>query len=262
MDELLYVPATGPASTWGLLYRLDPRSKLLFVVGLTLYLAFSPEPLASLVMLAGLHLLCVGYAPTRRRLWTFWQGLWPLAATLVVLASLSWRAADPLFALGPVSVTGPSLWAAIGLAARISAVSLGFSLLLWTTQPGDVVAGLNRLGVPFTVGFPVVMALQYVATFRQMFGQIVEAQQSRGLLLAQRNPIRAARTYVPVLVPLLISALRSADSLALALASRGFGSGRRRTFRRQLRFHRIDGLFLAASGAVVLGLVVGSVFLG
>ena len=104
-------------------------------------------------------------------------------------------------------------------------MSVGLSLLLWTTEPGALAAGLTRMGVPFAVGFAFVMALQYVFTFRRMFHQILEAQQSRGLILARANPIRAARTYVPVIVPLLISALRSVDSLTLALLSRGFGAG-------------------------------------
>ncbi|MEJ2027167.1 MAG: energy-coupling factor transporter transmembrane component T, partial [Limibacillus sp.] len=88
-------------------------------------------------------------------------------------------------------------------------------------------AGLVRLGVPFAVGFSFVMTLQYVFTFRRLFHQILEAQQSRGLVTPRANPIRAVRTYVPVIVPLLIAALRSVDSLTLALMSRGFGSGTR-----------------------------------
>ena len=36
MSDMLYAPGVGPPEGWGLLYRLDPRSKLLFVVGLSL----------------------------------------------------------------------------------------------------------------------------------------------------------------------------------------------------------------------------------
>jgi energy-coupling factor transport system permease protein len=99
-----------------------------------------------------------------------------------------------------------------------------------------------------------VMALQQVIVFRRLFYQILEAQQSRGLMLPRRNPFRAARAYVPVLVPLLIHALRSVDNLSLALQSRGFGTARKRTSRRQLRVQGRDWLFLILTWAAIAGL--------
>jgi energy-coupling factor transport system permease protein len=126
--------------------------------------------------------------------------------------------------------------------------------MLWTTEPGDLVAGLTRLWIPYTVGLAFVMALQYVMTFQQRFQQILEAQQSRGLTLPRANPIRAARTYVPVIVPLIISALRSVDSLTLALQSRGFGARGKRTSRRVLRMRARDYVFAVGVGCVLVGL--------
>jgi energy-coupling factor transporter transmembrane protein EcfT len=99
------------------------------------------------------------------------------------------------------------------------------------------------------------MILQYVFTFGRMFHQILEAQQSRGLIVPRGNPVRAARTYVPVIVPLLISALRSVDSLTLALMSRGFGAGGRRTSRRVLRMRGRDWAFLFGACVLCAGLV-------
>ena len=252
MTELLYAPVPDKARGWELLYRLDPRGKLLFVIGLALYLALAARPEVMLLTLVGLHLLCLLSAGTRARLVPLWRALLPLAITIVLLGSLRWRPVEPLLALGPLAITWPALWRAIGLAARIAALSLGLSLLLWTTEPGDLVAGLTRLGVPFAYGFAFVMALQYVMTFRLRFQQILEAQQSRGLTLPRANPIRAARTYIPVIVPLIISALRAVDSLSLALQSRGFGASTRRTSRRVLHVAALDWLFvLAAWGALV-----------
>jgi energy-coupling factor transport system permease protein len=181
--------------------------------------------------------------------------LWPLAITVLLLGSLRWRASPALIALGPLTITEPALWQALGIASRILGISLALSLLLWTTEPGALAAGLARLGVPFAIGLSFVMTLQYVFTFRRMFHQILEAQQSRGLIIARANPIRAVRAYVPVIVPLLIAALRSVDSLTLALLSRGFGSGARRTSRRVLRLRPRDWAFLIAVCAICAGLL-------
>jgi len=156
-----------------------------------------------------------------------------------------------LLALGPLAVTSQALWAAIGVGARIAGISLAISLVLWTTEPGDAVAGLVRLGVPFAVGFPVIMALQYVVTFRRQFTHILEAQQSRGLTFSRGNPFQVARAYIPVLVPLMITALRSVDSLTLALESRGFGGDSKRTSRHVLRIRARDWIFVLATGCVL-----------
>jgi energy-coupling factor transport system permease protein len=204
--------------------------------------------------LLALHVLCAASRSTRWRTWTLWTSLWPLVAMIILLNSLRWRAPDALVGIGPVSVTRLSLWSSLGLGARIAGLTLGFSLLLWTTEPGDAIAGLTRLGLPFELGFAVVMAMQYVATFKSSYLQILEAQQSRGLTWSRRNPIQAMRAFFPVLVPLIISALRSADNLSIALQSRGFGGKRKRSSRRALRLQTRDWAFILVTWAVLLAL--------
>jgi energy-coupling factor transport system permease protein len=240
MSEALYAPGDG------LLYRLDPRSKLAFALSLTVYMTIESDPAAHLIALAALHILGVLSKSTRERILPLWRALAPLLLVIVLLGSLRWRAEAALLTLGPVTITFQALWAAIGLGARIAGISFALSLLLWTTEPGDAVAGLTRLGLPFDLGFPAIMALQYVATFRRQFRSILEAQQSRGLTFSRGNPIQLARAYMPVLVPLMITALRSADSLALALQARGFGAETRRTSRRTLRLRKQDWAFVIA----------------
>ena len=255
MFDLLYTPLDGEHRAEDILYRLDPRTKMLSAALLVLGLAIVSRAHVMLIALAGVHLLGVLSRGTRSRLVLLWRGLWILPVTIIVLGSLRWNVQPALFSLGPISVTWAALWRAVGVAARIVAASVGISLLLWTTEPGELATGLTRLGVPFVFGFSLVMTLQYVLTFQRTSRQILEAQQSRGLILSRGNPIRAARTYIPVIVPLLISALRSVDSLTLALMSRGFGAGTRRTSRRVLRMHVRDWAFLLGACAICAGLI-------
>jgi len=246
MTELLYVPGQS------LLYRLDPRSKLLSVVSTVLYLIVESRTGFLLLALVALHALGLCCQGTRTRILPLWSVLSPMLLVVVLLGSLRWRAEPALLVLGPVTVTWQALWTAIGVSTRIAGISLTISLALWTTEPGDAVAGLVRLGLPFAVSFPFIMTLQYVVTFRRQFRSILEAQQSRGLVFARRNPIQVARAYIPVLVPLIIGALRAADNLALALHARGFAMGAKRTSRRQLRLKPMDGLFLFATWGILL----------
>lgn len=250
MSELLYVRGEG------LLYQIDARAKILFCIALSLYATLEQDPSALLVALALLLILGVLSGATRRCQPAFWRTLAAPLAAVLLLGSLHWRPEAPLLALGPLGTTWRALWQAVGMAARIAVISLAISLALWTTEPADAVAGLSRMGVPFEVGFTLIMVLQYVVTFRQRFQRILEAQQSRGLTFSRHNPIQVARAYIPVLVPLLIAALRSADTLTLALLSRGFGSGRPRTSRRVVHLRAIDWAFMAACVAAIAALVL------
>lgn len=248
MSEWLYVPGSG------LFHRLDPRPKMVFAAFSTVYLALESEPSVLLVALGILQALALSCRATRSRVLPLWKALSPLLLILLVFGSLRWRPGDALLAIGPLGITASSFWHTIGMAARIISISLAISLLLWTTEPGDAVAGLTRLGMPFAVGFPVIMVLQHVVTFHRQFQRILEAQQSRGLIFSRWNPYQVARAYIPVLVPLLITALRSVDTLALALQSRGFEPGKPRTSRRVLRLRTMDWAFMAVCTGTIAAL--------
>jgi len=248
MDALLYVHGKG----W--LYRVDPRIKLLFALSFSVYLVWKNTVLGMALTLLALHLLCLLVASTHARILGLWKAIYPLLLFILILGSLRWQAPSPLCALGPLTVTRESFWRAARLAMRVAGLTFTSSLVLWTTEPSAMVTGLARLGVPFELGFPAVMALQFVIMFRHMFDQILQAQQSRGLTLPRYNPIRVARAYIPVLIPLLINALRLVDTLALALQARGFGAPARRTWRRQLHIRWFDWLFLVCTWGVLLGI--------
>jgi energy-coupling factor transport system permease protein len=250
MSEWVYAPGSG------LFYRLDPRAKFFFAAAITVYLAIESQTLPLLAVLASLHAIALLFRTTQVRLLPLWQALLPLLVLLLVFGGLRWRPDGALLVLGPLGLTHASLWRVVGMAARIAGISLAFSLVLWTTEPGDAVAGLTQLGIPFAVSFPAIMILQHIATFRRQFRQILEAQQSRGLTFSRWNPYQVARAYIPVLVPLLITALRSVDTLALALESRGFGSHKPRTSRRVVRWHAIDWAFLTACVAALAVLIL------
>ncbi|MBN1642643.1 MAG: energy-coupling factor transporter transmembrane protein EcfT [Anaerolineae bacterium] len=250
MSELLFVRGEG------LLYRLDARVKLFAALAFSLYMAFEQDPAPLLAALGFLLLLGALSRPTWRRQLALWRALVPLLATVFLVGCLRWRPEAPLVAVGPIGTTLDALWQAVGMAVRFAGISLAISLAMWTTDPADAIAGLTRLGIPFVLGFPMIMVLQYAVTFGQRFRRILQAQQSRGLTFSRRNPIQVARAYIPVLVPLLIAALRSADTLTLALLSRGFGAPGKRSSRRVPHMQPHDWACALLCAAVVATLAL------
>jgi energy-coupling factor transport system permease protein len=58
---------------------------------------------------------------------------------------------------------------------------------------------------------------------------VVDAQKSRGLELEKGSFMKKIRNYIPILIPLIICAIRRSIELAEALESRAFGAANKRT---------------------------------
>jgi energy-coupling factor transport system permease protein len=165
--------------------------------------------------------------------------------------------------LGPIIVTLPDIWQGLAMAARVNALAFTYFVWLFATDQMDMVLGFVSLGVPYEWGLTVAIALRYVPTLHASFGQVMDAQRARGLVIPRDNPLKAGRAYIPALIPMLINALRTIENLSRAFEARAFGaSGRRRTSRRHLRFRVADGLLLAVILACFSGLIVANIVWG
>ena len=123
-------------------------------------------------------------------------------------------------------------------------MSLLFFVILFTTRQNDLVRGLVRLGLPFEWGLTLSIALRYIPNFSHTIALIQEAQAARGLQVERGDLVGRLRGVVPVLVALIISVLRTSDTLGMALAVRGVGSGHPRTVWRDIRFSWQDWVVL------------------
>lgn len=253
----LYVPADG----W--LHHLDPRTKLALVLaGAALFVVFDSVALL-LALLAAVHgLLLSSRVPASQIGWV-WRQLRRVLVIIVVVFPLFSRLAGPLlFTLGPLTVTWTGVLAGVATATRVVGMSLLFFVILFTTRQNDLVRGLVRLGLPFEWGLTLAIALRYIPTFTHAVGQIQEAQTARGWQVQRGDVLGRLRGVAPVLVALVIEVLRTGDTLGMALAARGVGSGQPRTVWRDIAMGRGDWLALAAIALVFSSLLVARFALG
>jgi energy-coupling factor transport system permease protein len=80
---------------------------------------------------------------------------------------------------------------------------------------------------------------------------IMDAQKARGLELEKGGFLRRIRNYVPVLIPLIVSAIRRSLELAEAMESRAWGATKKRTNLYALKLHRGDFALLAITIGVL-----------
>lgn len=232
-----------------LAYRLDPRTKMAFV----LVLMVSTFLVTGGVGLAVLSVVAVGALVA--------SGL-GVRDALAMLRPFVWLMAFVLAFNGLFASAG--LVYGMESVLRFVIVLLGTSALMVTTTATELTDGvslllapLGRLGLPTDdLGLAVGMTLRFVPTLLDEFERVRMAQLARHARLDSGRPLERVRAHVPVLVPTFASALRRSRTLALALENRGYGLSRVAA-RTRIRTYRLHG-----TDMVVLMLCVGLLALG
>ena len=227
------MPLTLYVATPSALHRLHPVTKLgllaafvvaAFMVDRPLFLA----PLAAAVVV----LLAVARAlPNVRRLQVMF--LLVFFFTLVVWTFFYQSMFAPTYA---------GFLYGLSTAIRLATFLATGILFLSTTRVEEVAYALGRLGLPYTIGFTLTLAFRLVPVFFDAALSVVQAQRCRGLEFGRGGLVARLRRFVPIIVPVLIGALRRADRMAMALELRGFNSGRPRTTYLRARAGRADVL--------------------
>ena len=247
----LYVDRDTPV------HRLAGRAKLALAAGLSLaaYVFADPVYVGAVLGVALAGLLAVGGWRNLRRVWY-------IVVALGVVSVVVWPAFAPaggpvVLEVGPLALTEFELRFALGRSARIAAflvVGLG---VVTTTSNEELIGALRSLGLPYAFCFAVGTALRLFPTFLGAAGTVRQAQAARGHDLGAGNPVERLRRYVPVLIPVFMTAFRQVSTQSMALEARGFDARRARTFYNRRSFRAGDwaavGLALAAAvGSVVL----------
>jgi len=238
----LYVPAATR------LHRLHPVTKVGGLVGFIVAAFVVDRPLALVPLVAGVFALLVpaGGLPNVRRLRVMF-------VLVFVFTLVIWT----FFYRGVLTPTRAGFFYGLSTAMRLDTFLAAGILFLTTTRVEEVAYALGRVGVPYTVGFTLTLAFRLVPVFFDAALAVLQAQRCRGLELARGGLVRRLRRFVPVLVPVLIGALRRADRMAMALELRGFNSGRPRTTYLRARAGRADavaGIVVVATTAAYLAL--------
>lgn len=129
-------------------------------------------------------------------------------------------------------------------------------ILISSTRNEELVNGMIKLGMPYRVGFAISTALRLVPTIAASTQTISQAQRSRGLDLDSGNIKERISKFLPLLVPVFISSIRSTNIFGMALESKGFGAREKRTYYLKLEMRKVDYIILAFSILFVIVSVV------
>ena len=231
------------------IHRLDPRTKLLgtllFIISLFCMDSAWGYGLAALFLAVTIRLSKV---PLKFMV----RGLKAVLVLLLISVSfnLFLTPGREIFRLGFLKITWEGLRTAVFMAVRLIFLVLGSSVMTLTTTPNELTDGLEKgLGFLKKVGVPVhevammmSIALRFIPTLIEEADTIMKAQMARGADFESGNIVQRAKSMVPLLVPLFISAFRRATDLAMAMEARCYRGGEGRTKMKPLRYHRRDRL--------------------
>jgi len=193
------------------IHLMDPRAKFIMImVVFVISLLFTNVLILTIIFLAQLPLIWLGRSMRR------WGGSMKggfFLAGLIFFMNL---------------VTGSTFTYSLAMTIRFLALLSSFSIFFMTTSPDDLGLALEQAHVPYSLCFTFTTAVRLVPTMAVDAQTVIDAQRSRGLELDKGNLLKRIRNYIPILIPLIVSAIRRSVELAEALESRAFGLSSKR----------------------------------
>ena len=243
-------------------HRLDPRTKFLSTLTLMIAVLATPgfAPLFLFGAFLGLAIVLSGL-PAALILRNLRPFLYLFGFTFGLHALLTPGHALWVVPYLELTVTRAGLERGAFFSVRLATVIIAASLMTLTTSPMELTGGLERLLNPLRrFGFPahelammVTISLRFIPVLVDEAERLRKAQLARGADFSG-GPIRRARSLVPLLVPLFVSAFDRADRLALAMESRCYRGGVERTSFHVFAFSRGD--LCAGIAVVVIALAI------
>ncbi len=250
-----YYPVDSP------IHRLDPRVKLaatfLFIIGIFCIDNFLGFGLAILMLALVVYKAKIPFSYLLRGL----KAIFILLIFSVVMNLFLNRQGETLVSFWIITITDQGVYTAAFLGLRLILLVLGSSVMTLTTTPLELTDGiekamrpLKKIRVPVhEIAMMMSIALRFIPILLEETDKIMKAQQARGADFESGNILQRAKSMVPILVPLFISAFRRADDLATAMEARCYRGDVGRTRMKEMVYRVQDKI---AYVVIFLGLAI------
>lgn len=258
--------------TDSLVHRLDPRAKLLLLIFL-IVLIFISGNFVSLALVTGLSLMIMLLSgiPVRFYFKNI-KIIIPIVIFTAILNMFYTKTGTPLL---PdewfFQIYSGGLIRAGFMAVRVILLILVSSVLTYTTTPNDLTDAIERLLKPLkfiglgevvhTMSMMMTIALRFIPTLIDETDKIMNAQKARGADLESGGIVKKVKALLPILIPLLISAVRRAYELAEAMECRCYNGGKGRKRMKQLRFGVSDVVSFVVVCLFLAAIILSNIFI-
>jgi len=255
-----------------LFHRLDPRTKIIFMVLVSTAIFAIQNMSVSIAILGVMVLLWVVARLPFSVLGGFLRALLPVFAFLLLVQAVFYPGETDL-----VRPLIPQVVPLIGGVGRITLEGILFSVLLMLrllamiillplvsmTTPVHIFAlGLVRMGLPYRLAYTITAALNLVPILQTEASTIIDAQRLRAMKTFEKGKIvDKVKAYPALVTPLVIGAMRHAQSMAVAMDSRAFGATAKRTYIEDIQLRPVDWVFTGLTLLFTVGVIAAGILL-
>ncbi|WP_422111787.1 ATP-binding cassette domain-containing protein [Gardnerella sp. DNF00571G] len=174
-----------------------------------------------------------------------------------------------LFRIGPLLITDDGIKFAILFASRFSLVILIGSIIVLTISQtrlteacASIISPLKSVGLPSQeIALIMSLALRFLPTLSKEAESVALAQIARGGNIKDGSIKKRLRAITSLIVPGFASVIRHANTLGLALDSRCYVPGAKRTHLHTEKIHIKDFALLSVTLAIVCGIIFAGIFI-
>ncbi len=156
--------------------------------------------------------------------------LWWFFVIIFIMNTVFFEAATPLLRWWIFTLSIEGAIQGINVVLRVALAVMVGNILLATTSPLEIIGAIETLIYPLKfIGVPIRdvamifgVAIQFIPTFIEETQMIKKAQTARGSRFESKKLIEKARSLIPLVVPIFLSAFRRADELSVAMEARGY----------------------------------------
>ncbi len=233
------------------LSRLHPFTKVFYLCAAILVPLFSGKLymfpvtiLLSLILLHSAHLV--------RKAFPLLVFSFTIILTVVLIQGIFHKGNHVLlFSVLGIPFYREGLLYAARIGFNILNMLLSFAVLVLTTKPAELVEECEKKGFSPKFGYIINSIFQIVPEMMGTMHTISDAQRSRGLETEGRLSVRI-RAFLPLISPVVMSALTATRERAIALEVRGFGAKADKTYLYSHPYDRKDRLIRYLSAAALV----------
>ncbi|MCL2134785.1 MAG: energy-coupling factor transporter transmembrane protein EcfT [Candidatus Bathyarchaeota archaeon] len=236
------------------IHNLDPRIKFVYVIAVFISaLLFSQ--ILPLIILFLIQLPFVFLARVQKQWFRSLRGAAFLAGFIFAINIFT------NFFFNNWSLTAFDVENALGMTMRFVVLIVSFSVFFLTTSPDHLGLALEQSHMPYEFAFAFTTAVRFVPVLAEEAQTIMDAQKARGLELEKGNILKRIRNYIPILIPLIVSAIRRSLELAEAMESRAWGAVKKRTNLYLLKLHKGDYVLIGITTFLLITTIYVRLFL-
>ncbi len=242
-----------------IIHRIDPRIKILLLIAQLVFIFLAGNFYSmSVVLFFVIITVILSKVPIKMYLKNL-KAILPIIIFTALINLFYGGGNTVLLKVWKIAITEEAILKSLFFSLRILLLIVSSSVLTYTTTPNDLTDAIERLLSPLkifglknavhTLAMMMTIALRFIPTLVEETEKIMNAQKARGVDFENGKLKEKINALIPILIPLLISAVRRAYELAEAMECRCYNGADGRTRMKVLSLKLID--FAAITVSVI-----------